>query len=72
MTPSERHVIDGWECGFCHDPGRLPDFERVNGMSLIQLLHGFFQFYSKFDYANQGTAPASRMMSEVDRKTYVH
>lgn len=42
---------EGWNGGFCNDPQFLLSQRKyVNGMSIPELLRGFFQFYAVYDY----------------------
>jgi len=46
-TADEECVISGWDASFTTDASLLP---HDNSMSEAELLHGFFCFYSEFDF----------------------
>lgn len=49
LKPHQRRVVDHWETGFVHisDSSR----SRKNNFNLYELLTGFFEYYSSYDFA---------------------
>lgn len=46
--PANDVIVDSWNTGFMHDIDRLP--KSTNTSSISELLGGFFQFYSTFNF----------------------
>ncbi|XP_045452125.1 poly(A) RNA polymerase, mitochondrial-like [Melitaea cinxia] len=53
--PETEIIVDGWNAGFSDDYDRLP--ESTNTSSISELLGGFFQYYSTFNFAGDIVCP---------------
>jgi hypothetical protein len=45
----------GWECSFSRNKSKVPVIRSVQ--TVLQLLHGFFTYYHKFDFSNNVVCP---------------
>ena len=63
-------IIKGWECGFPNDVSqwKIPLKNFPNEKSLSELLHGFFKFWSDFDYEKYVVSPYAGFALERDRR----
>ena len=56
IKPEESAIVDGWQCGFSPDlTSWVPP--KPNTKSPLELLTGFYHFYSHFDYENSVISP---------------
>lgn len=53
--PESELIVDGWNAGFSDDYDRLPG--STNTSSISELLGGFFQYYSTFNFAKDIVCP---------------
>lgn len=50
LEPHQQCIVDHWETGFVHIPD-YPHKSRKNELNLYELLAGFFEYYSSYDFA---------------------
>lgn len=50
LEPHQRCIVDHWETGFMHISDYTPR-SRKNNFNLYELLTGFFEYYSSYDFA---------------------
>jgi hypothetical protein len=48
-------IIAGWECSFGRSIPKVPVIRSTQ--TVVQLLHGFFTYYNKFDFSNNVVCP---------------
>ena len=73
LTPKNSFHIDGWQCGYMEDVTKWPVSQCKK--SALELLHGFFDFFAKFDYQEMVICPYEGLAiakNEMSQKTYPH
>lgn len=59
--------MTGWECSFCRSKSKVPVIRSTQ--TVVQLLHGFFTYYNKFDFSNNVVCP---LIGHPVRKHYFY
>ena len=57
LNKKDSIYIESWNCGFNKDLSTWPKQNCKKNSTLIDWLHGFFEYYAKFNYENMCIAP---------------
>ena len=57
LAKKDSIYIDGWHCGFNKDLSKWPKQNCKKNSTLIDWLHGFFEYFATFNYKNMCIAP---------------